>query len=203
MPHIHQKTQHCGLNIYHVDQCHQISEEIEHNKSSLPILGPSENTLPPVVLCYCSYSGHNPHSGQKVRWTELLKFAAKIKKGRLLLGGSDWCNSFIWLLLLKETTWIEHYRLPMHSRPQPFYDDHNQAFSLVKHRPAKAAYFQHHPGHNHGQWWPGEITRYVRRTIQNYKTKQHESHFAYYFFYGNSRLNKIWQRKSITKCIKQ
>jgi len=81
MPHIHQKTQHCGLNIYRVDQCHQISEEIERNKSSLPILGPSENTLPPVVLCYCSYSGHNPHSGQKVRWTELLKFAAKIKKG--------------------------------------------------------------------------------------------------------------------------
>ena len=105
MPHIHQKTQHCGLNIYRVDQCHQISEEIEHNKSSLPILDPSENTLPPVVLCYCSYSGHNPHSGQKVRSTELLKFAAKIKKGRLLLGGSDWCNSFIWLLLLKEKTY--------------------------------------------------------------------------------------------------
>jgi hypothetical protein len=77
MPYIHQKTQHCGLNIYRVDQCHQISAEIEHNKSSLPTLGPSENTLPPVALCYCSYSGHNPHSVQKVRWRELLKFAAK------------------------------------------------------------------------------------------------------------------------------
>jgi hypothetical protein len=45
----------------------------------------------------------------------------------------------------KKKTWMEHYILPMHSRHQLFYDDHVQAFSHVKHRPTKAAYFQHHP----------------------------------------------------------